>query len=76
MRYCDASQTPTSKSTLVDGVDRSAARFVGVLTPRQSGSTIEVSGVYADLVTALGFKPSVAAEKSLGGFDSHPLPLS
>ena len=32
-------------------------------------------GVYADLVTALGFKPSVAAEKSPGGFDSHPLPL-
>ena len=32
-------------------------------------------GVFADLVTALGFKPSVAAEKLLGGFDSHPLPF-
>ena len=26
-------------------------------------------------MTALGFKPSVAAEKSPGGFDSHPLPF-
>ncbi len=34
-----------------------------------------VSGVYADLVTALGFKPMVRPEKASGGFDSHPLPL-
>ena len=33
------------------------------------------SGVYADLVTALGFKPSVEAEKPPGGFDSLPLPF-
>lgn len=26
-------------------------------------------------MTDLDFKPSVASEKSLGGFDSHPLPL-
>ena len=32
--------------------------------------------MYADLVTAAGFKPVVAAEKPPGGFDSHPLPLS
>jgi len=32
-------------------------------------------GVYADLVTAAGFKPVVAAEKSPGGFDSLPLPF-
>ncbi len=35
----------------------------------------EHPGVYADLVTALGFKPSVASAKEPGGFDSHPLPL-
>lgn len=35
-----------------------------------------VSGVYADLVTVAGFKPVVASEKSPGGFDSLPLPLS
>ncbi len=29
---------------------------------------------YADLVTVAGFKPVVAAEKPLGGFDSLPLP--
>ena len=31
--------------------------------------------MYADLVTAAGFKPVVASEKVPGGFDSHPLPL-
>lgn len=31
-------------------------------------------GAYADLVTAPGFKPGVAAAKWPGGFDSHPLP--
>ncbi len=31
-------------------------------------------GVYADLVTVAGFKPVAATEKSLGGFDSLPLP--
>ena len=34
-----------------------------------------LAGEALNLVTALGFKPSVAAEKSPGGFDSHPLPL-
>ena len=38
--------------------------------------SIDLPGVYADLVTALGFKPMVASEKSPGGFDSHPLPLA
>jgi len=33
-------------------------------------------GVYADLVTAPVFKTGAAAEKSPGGFDSHPFPLS
>ncbi len=33
-------------------------------------------GAYADLVTALGFKPSETSEKRSGGFDSHPLPFS
>ena len=33
-----------------------------------------VPGVYADLVTAAGFKPVVASERRRGGFDSHPLP--
>ena len=36
---------------------------------------MSLPGVYAALVTALGFKPSVASEKTPGGFDSHPLPL-
>jgi hypothetical protein len=43
------------------------------LSPQSS--TGPLPGVYADLVTVLGFKPSVASEKGLGGFDSHPLPL-
>lgn len=37
-------------------------------------SSREHGGVYADLVTAPVFKTGVAAEKSPGGFDSHPLP--
>lgn len=31
--------------------------------------------MYADLVTAPGFKPGVASAKTPGGFDSHPSPL-
>jgi hypothetical protein len=27
-------------------------------------------------IPTLGFKPSEASEKGLGGFDSHPLPLT
>jgi hypothetical protein len=40
----------------------------------QETVAVEIMGVYADLVTAAGFKPVVAAEKSPGGFDSLPLP--
>src|SRR5579872_3609655 len=36
---------------------------------------VTISGVYAALVTATGFKPGVASAKAPGGFDSHPLPL-
>jgi hypothetical protein len=43
----------------------------------EDASNIEfpIRGVYADLVTALGFKPMESTEKWFGGFDSHPLPL-
>ena len=44
--------------------------------PLQSRIRLLKEGVYADLVTAPGFKPGVASEKGPGGFDSHPLPSS
>ena len=45
------------------------------LRSSQPDGSVDLPGVYADLVTALGFKPSVASEKEPGGFDSHPLPF-
>ena len=40
-----------------------------------AGNIEGLRGVYADLVTAADFKSVVAAEKSPGGFDSHPFPF-
>ena len=34
-----------------------------------------IVGQCCGVESRLGFKPSVASEKTLGGFDSHPLPL-
>ena len=64
-----------------EAIDRATCRGSAVeSTPASDPVTIAQSfadrGVYADLVTAPGFKPGVASEKGLGGFDSHPLPLS
>ena len=67
MHFCTPGEVPVPK------FDAPPLRPLGSNHPDCS---IDLPGVYADLVTALGFKPMVASEKSPGGFDSHPLPLS
>ncbi len=72
-RMASGSDSHASMTTVNSGsISVESGKQAGKTGLAEVVSVVESTGCGTD---TLGFKPSEASEKGLGGFDSHPLPL-